>query len=331
MKPKISLIVLNWNGRSWLKNCFASIYQQDFKNFEVILVDNNSTDNSVNYTKRCWPKVKILALEKNLGYVGANNLAAQKAQGEYLLFLNNDTKIQSGFLKSLSEKSQTEKILTPRAFGYQGEKVFPENKPYLGLDRFGYPIFSSSPFYADGSALFIAKKSFNKLGGFDKDYFIFQEDVDLCWRAWLFGFRIFPVPKAKIYHAAGGTLEGSKIKIGQRHQTSTFRRFLTEKNALSNLLKNYGFLSLIRFLPIFLLIGWGEALLYCLSGQPTTSLAIIKAHWWNFINLKKTLKKRTHIQNTRTISEKEMLKFFSRGSGKWSTFKKIGIPKVEKP
>jgi hypothetical protein len=199
----------------------------------------------------------------------------------------------------------------------------------LGLDHFGYPIFSPSPFYADGSALFIAKKVFNKLGGFDEDYFIFQEDVDLCWRAWLFGFRIFPVPKAKIYHAAGGTLEGSKIKPDQRHQTSTFRRFLTEKNALSNLLKNYGFFSLIRFLPIFLMIGWGEALLYCLTGQFRAAEAIIKAHWWNLANFKKTLKKRANIQKNRTISEKEMLKFFSRGSGKWSTFKKIGIPNVK--
>ncbi|MGI6278825.1 MAG: glycosyltransferase family 2 protein [Patescibacteria group bacterium] len=330
MKPKISLIVLNWNGQPWLKNCFTSIYQQDFKKFEVILADNNSTDNSIKYTKKYWPKVRIVSFKNNLGYVGANNLAAQKAQGKYLLFLNNDTKIQPNFLRSLSKEASSNKILTPQAFDYQGEKVFPKDKPFLGLGRFGYPVFSLHPFYADGSALFIAKQAFNNLGGFDEDYFIFHEDIDLCWRAQLVGFKITPVPEAKIYHAAGGTLEGSKIKTGQRHRTSTLRRFLTEKNALSNLLKNYGLISLILFLPIFLIIGWGEAFLYLLSGQPTASLAIIRAHWWNLTNLKKTLKKRARIQKTRRVDEKEMLKFFSKGSGKWSTFKKIGIPKVKK-
>jgi len=330
-KPNISIIILNWNGQKWLKACFTSIYQQTKKNFEIILADNHSTDNSIEYTKENWPQVKIIKFSKNLGFAKGNNLAAKKARGEFLLFLNNDTKIEENFLEQLLLALSKEKadILVPQAFGYKKERVFPPKKPYLGLDHYGYPIFALHPFYADGSALFVRKALFNKLGGFDEDYFMFQEDIDLSWRARLLGAKIKPAPQAKVYHYGGGTAIGSKINPQKRHQTSTFRRFLTEKNALSNLLKNYGLISLIRFLPIFLLIGWGEAFLYLLSGQPAASLAIIKAHWWNLINLKKTLQKRALIQKSRRITEKEMLKFFSKGSGKWSTFKKIGIPNVK--
>lgn len=330
IKPTISIIILNWNGEKWLENCFVSIYQQTKKNFEIILADNHSTDNSIEYTKKNWPKIRIIRFSKNHGFAKGNNLAAQKARGDFLLFLNNDTKIEKNFLgQLLFILSQEEAdILVPQAFGYQKERVFPSKKPYLGLDHYSYPIFASQPFYADGSALFIRKTLFDRLGGFDESYFMFQEDIDLAWRARLLGAKIKPVPQAKVYHYGGGTAIGSKINPQKRHQTSTFRRFLTEKNALSNLLKNYSLTSLIRFLPIFLLMGWGEALLYFLSGQPNASLAIVRAHWWNLVNLKKTLKKRALIQKTRKVSEREMLKFFSKGSGKWSTFKKIGIPNV---
>ncbi len=329
-KPNISIIILNWNGQKWLKACFASIYKQTKKNFEIILADNHSTDNSIEYTKENWPKIKIIKFSKNLGFAKGNNLAAKKARGEFLLFLNNDTKIEKNFLEKLLLAFSKNKadILVPQAFGYQKERVFPQNKPYLGLDHYSYPIFASCPFYADGSALFIRKALFDKLGGFDENYFMFQEDVDLSWRARLLGAKIKPAPQARVYHYGGGTAIGSRINPQKRHQTSTLRRFLTEKNALSNFLKNYGLISLIRFLPIFLIIGWGEAFLYLLSSQPSASLAIIRAHWWNLTNLKKTLKKRANIQKTRRVDEKEMLKFFSKGSGKWSTFKKIGIPNV---
>lgn len=326
--PIVSIVILNWNGKSWLKECFFSIYKQDFKDFEVILADNNSSDGSIEYTKRNCPKVKILKLSKNFGYTGANNRAAKIARGEFLLFLNNDTKIQKYFLRELYIAAQKEKtaILAPRILNYFGEEIFPKDKKYLGMDKYGYPMLSKHPFYADGAALFIKKDIFEKLGGFDEDYFIFQEDVDLSWRARLLGYDIIPIESVRIFHSCGGTVTGSKRDRG-RHKTSTFRRYLTEKNSLSNLFKNYEWRNVFISVPIFLLLGWGEAFLYFLTGQFSGGIAILRAHLWNFVNIKRTLVKRKKIQKSRKVSDKQIMKYMLRGSGKWKTFRTIGIPK----
>ena len=329
--PAISIIVLNWNGKSWLKECFFSIYRQDFKDFEVILADNNSSDGSTEYTKKNWPKVKILKLSKNFGYTGANNRASKIAQGEFLLFLNNDTKIQKHFLRELYTAAQKEKtaILTPKILDdYYSKKIFPKDKKYLGMGKYGYPILSKYPFYAEGAALFIKKSVFEELDGFDKDYFIFQEDVDLSWRARLLGYKIIPIESARVFHSCGGTVIGSKRNKG-RHKTSTFRRYHTEKNALSNLLKNYEPKNIAYTVPVFLLLGWGEVFLYFITGQFKASFAILKAHFWNFTNIKKTFAKRKKIQKNRKISDKQIMKYMSRGSGKWEALKTISIPKLD--
>ncbi|MDD5552197.1 MAG: glycosyltransferase family 2 protein [Candidatus Pacebacteria bacterium] len=328
--PAVSIIVLNWNGKKWLKECFSSIYKQNFKDFEVILADNNSSDSSVEYTRKNWPKVKIIELSKNFGYAEGNNKAAKISQGEFLLFLNNDTKIQNNFLEKLYRSAQKEKdaILTPTMLGYNGEKIFPEDKKYLGIDRFGYPLLAKKPFYADGAALFIKKTIFKELYGFDKDYFMFQEDIDLSWRARLLGYNIIPVLSAEVYHFCGGTAGGSRKNEG-RHKTSTFRRYHTEKNSLSNLLKNYEYHNILISVPIFLLLGWGEAFLYFLTGQFSASIAILKAHFWNLVNIKKTFAKRKKIQTARKINDKQIMKHMSKGSGKWEVLKKIGIPNVQ--
>lgn len=329
-KIEVSIIILNWNGKHWLKECLCSVYKQGFKNFEVILADNNSNDGSVRYVKQNWPRVKILSLAKNFGYTGANNRAAKIAQGKYLLFLNNDTKISPNFLMEIYRytKERDAVLLTPRVFDYDGSEIFPKGKKYLGIDRYGYPGPSKCPFYADGAAFFIKKLIFDRLGGFDDDYFIFQEDVDLSWRVRLLGYEVIPIESAKVFHSCGGTVIGAKKRKG-RHKTSIFRRYLTERNALSNLLKNYKGKSLIWSVPIFLLLGWGEAFLYFLTGRFSGAIAILKAHSWNFINIRKTLSKRKKIQKTRKISDKQIIKSMLKGSMKWKAFKTVGIPKFE--
>ncbi len=327
--PFISIVVLNWNGKSWLEKCFSSIYKQSFKNFEIILADNNSSDDSLEYTKKNWPKIRILELSKNFGYTGANNRAAKTARGNFLLFLNNDTKMPNNFLEELYRSAQKEEkaILTPMMFGYNGETLFPKDKNWLSLDRYGYPLLAKKPFYADGAALFIKKTTFNEIGGFDEDYFIFQEDVDLSWRARLYGYEVIPVAGAKIFHSCGGTVTGSKRTKG-RHKTSIFRRYLTEKNSLSNLLKNYEWHNVFISVPVFLILGWGEAFLYLLTGQFSGTFAIIKAHFWNLTHIKKIMVKRKKIQKNRKVGDKEIMKHMVKGCGKWEVFKTLGIPKV---
>ena len=212
--------------------------------------------------------------------------------------------------------------------GYNGEEIFPKDKKYLGMDKYGYPRLSKEPFYVDGAACFIKKLVFEKLDGFDEDYFIFQEDVDLSWRARILGFSVVPVRSAKVFHSCGGTVLGSKRNKG-KHKTSVFRRYLTERNSLSNLLKNYEWHNVFISVPVFLLLGWGEAFLYFFTRQFSAATAILKAHFWNLVNIRKVMAKRKKIQRTRKVSDKQIMKNMLGGSGKVEVLKKIGVPKFE--
>ena len=99
-KPKVTVIIVNYNGKRWLGDCLKSLFEQSFKNFEVILVDNNSTDDSVLFTKKYFQKVKIVQLNSNTGFAGGNNAGYKEAKGEFILFVNNDTKVEKRYLEN---------------------------------------------------------------------------------------------------------------------------------------------------------------------------------------------------------------------------------------
>ena len=181
--PLVSIIVVNWNGQKWLKSCFQSIEKQTYKNTEIILIDNASTDNSINYTKN-HSFIKIIQNEHNLGYSGANNKAAKAAKGQLLFFLNNDTKLECDCIEKLVnaiQKDENVGAYAPKIMDYEGKTRISLG---VGCDIFGYPhsYTGDNLFYADGAALFIKKDIFDEIGGFDERYFIFYEDVDLSWR-----------------------------------------------------------------------------------------------------------------------------------------------------
>lgn len=326
-KPQISIIVLNWNGKKWLGACFQSISKQTFTDFETILIDNNSDDGSVEYTRKNWPQIQVVGNKKNLGYALANNIGAKKARGKYLFFLNNDTKLEHQTLEQLFTAAQThpEKgIFFPKIKGYEGQELFPRSLPYLGIDHFSYPGPSRIPFYADGAALFIPKKIFEEVGEFDEKYFIFQEDIDLSWRTQILGYEIIPVHQAIVYHQSGGNIQGGAIKQKGKHQSSIFRRFHTEKNSLRNIIKNYQTINCLKIVPIHIILALGESLVYLLSGRFKASLAILKAIYWNINNFKDTLKKRRVIQRQRIIKDRAIIPRMLKGSMKWQAYKNIG-------
>ena len=105
--PLVSLIIVNWNGKKWLRNCLDSVYSQNYKNFEVIFVDNASTDDSVDFVKDNYPETKIIQNEDNYGFAKGNNIATRIAKGKYLFFLNNDTKVGKNFLTELVKSNSS--------------------------------------------------------------------------------------------------------------------------------------------------------------------------------------------------------------------------------
>ena len=195
-KPLVSIIIVNYNGLELLKKCLMSLSKIQFTNYEVILVDNNSSDNSVNYVTKNFPQIILVKLDENKGFAEPNNIGTKIAKGDYFLFLNNDTIVEPNFVSELVKTALKDSkigILQSLLLKPGGEIdssgdfidetgiVFNSKKP-ISNDR---EIFS-----ARGACMMVQRSLFEKLGGFDEKFYFSFEDVDLGWRERIFGYKI---------------------------------------------------------------------------------------------------------------------------------------------
>jgi len=324
MQSKVSIITVNYNGKKFLKNFFDSIKNLKYQNLEIIFVDNASNDESVEYVKKNFQKVIIVENKENLGFAVANIKAAKGAKGKYLFFLNNDTEIDSNAISELvkrMEENQKIGICGCKIMSYDKERHFHTG---IGVDIFGYPIVWSKVFYIEGSALMIRKKLFEELGGFDLQYFMFHEDIDLAWRAQLLGYEVKAFPEAVVYHVGGGVASG-EIHKG-RYRSSYLRRYYSERNNIRTLLKNYQTLTLLFIIHFYFFVNLIEILIYLVMFKFKVVYLYLKAYIWNLVNLGNTFKERTKIQKSRVISDKQLMKKMYFGSGKLFAFRIVGIP-----
>jgi len=211
--PLVSIIIVNYNGKKYLEKCLDSLKKITHSNTEIILVDNNSTDDSIEFVKNEYPNVIIIKLDKNYGFAEPNNIGAKNSQGEYLLFLNNDTEATPNFITELL--SNTEKdpkiaicqslLLKPNGdIDSAGDFVTEQGRAYSSknLQNKPTPILS-----ARGAAMIIKKDKFNELGGFDSDYVLSFEDVEIGWKAWILGYQVKVIPSSIVYHHGGSTIK----------------------------------------------------------------------------------------------------------------------------
>jgi len=231
----VSIIIINYNGKLHLEKCLKSLMQVDYKNYEIILVDNNSSDDSINFVKKFYPSVNIIQLEKNYGFAEPNNIGAKKATGEFLLFLNNDTVVKPNFISELVKVINTDsKIAICQSFLLKPNGEIDSSGDFV--DTLGRAYSSRKKFSevreilsARGAAMLIRKESFFDLGKFDKNFFASFEDVDMGWRAWLWGYRVVLVPSSVVYHTGGQTIKNISDEI----------RFHGIKNSLMLRLVNF--------------------------------------------------------------------------------------------
>lgn len=325
---KVSIIILNYNGLPWLQKCIPTIRKQTYKLIEIVVTDNNSTDGSREWLQKNHPDIIICANKDNYGYAKANNLGAQKATGEYLFFLNNDTELRPQTIENLVKSWKPNAVVTGRQLrSWEKED---EGSSGAGMDIFGYPYVDDDPkktrvFYPDGAMIFVAKADFEAIGGFDDELFIFQEDIDFGWRAQMMGYTITSCWDGKLIHYGGATVTGTII--AGTYESSYFRRYLNEKNILRNILKNYEPLRIVWILPILISIHAVEIVaLFCL-GQRKAASCYIKAYIWNIRNLKNTLTYRKNVQQKRKISDKVLMKRMYWRYSKLRSFMKLGLPK----
>ena len=317
--PKVSIIVLNWNGKQFLKNCLDSLRKLTYKSVEIIIVDNNSTDGSQEFIKKYYPKFILVENKKNYGFARGNNIGFHKSKGKYVLFLNNDTVVSPSFLESLVddlEKDSKIGCIQPQIRLTSEKDRLDQMGSYISfvgfLYHYGYRKKYSEKTYgkrreifsAKGACIMFSSKLLKKIGLFDEDFFIFFEETDLCFRVWLSGYRVVYEPKSTIYHVVGGdTTASDKYKYERRI-------YLIFRNTNCSYLKNFGTQNLLTVYPIFLGVQFCIFMLFLIKLRFDLLRAIIRAYWWNIVNLRNTLKKRKHVQHDiRKVSDRYLDQF----------------------
>jgi GT2 family glycosyltransferase len=318
--PFISIIVLNFNGESFLKECFESLSKLEYPHdrFEVIMGDNASTDNSVAYTRKYYPWIRVIEFEYNYGFCKSNNKCAKQAQGLYLVFLNNDTYVDKNWLKELvagvlaepGTLSCASKILFPHLkkgtiINAAGGVIFPSGCGlYEGWMADDAPDFNIKKYtgFGCGAGVLIQKDFFLQTGGFDEYYFYSGEEMDLGFRAWLSGYKVFYNPLAVMYHYMGKTgFRGKGV-------TPTIE-FLVVRNNLYFILKNFEWYMAIEGFLLFelkALLKIGYALVQ--RNFPICK-SIVKAHLHILKDIRKIRKSRLRVQKLRKVSDRNLRKF----------------------
>jgi hypothetical protein len=247
---KISIIILNWNGKNDTLECLQSVQEIDYPNFDVIVVDNGSKDDSVRAVRARFPKVAVCETGKNLGYAGGNNVGMRYALengAEYILLLNNDTVVDSGVLKGFMQASE----LIPQG-GIFAAKIYYYAEPtklwYAGIkrndQRFCFEHIGDGLYddelsfnaiaetdYACGCCLFIPAKIVRTIGLLDEAFFLVFEETDWCYRARQNGHKCYLIPQAKVWHKVSASFGGDESPLFNYFMTRN--RLLWAKKHLS--------------------------------------------------------------------------------------------------
>lgn len=315
-QPKVVIIVVNWNGKLFLKDCLSSLKQLTYSNYEVVVVDNASTDDSQTYVRKNYPWVKLIVSDENLGYVGGNNLGIAKTESDYIFILNNDVEVKKDFLTILVNRLQTNhKIgcVQPKLIEFRQRNLldsaghFLTDTPFLyhygRLKEESSPIYNRSyPIYsAKGAAMLIPRSALRKIGGaFDPDFFIYFEETDLCHRLWLAGYEVIYEPKAVIYHVVAGDTS--------REFSSDKTLYLSLRNRICSFIKCYEPVNLFIRLIVLFIAYLSLTLIHTVSLKFNLVGAILRAVGWNLRYLPRTLKKRRLVQQTRQATDAQIFK-----------------------
>jgi len=306
-KPLVSIIIVNWNGGEVFQKCLESLSEIDYRNTELIVVDNGSTDGSEKLAK----KAKIIKNKKNLGFAPANNQGFKISKGEYVLLLNNDTVVNKDFLSKLIERMEQDEtigVLQPKIFMMRKKGRLDNAGSFFTrigfLEHWGFDKKDGKEFQeereifsAKGACMLIRREVIEKVGLFDADFGSYFEESDFCWRVWMNGWRILFYPKAKIHHKIGYTIR----RLNVREMNYDYYR-----NRISSLIKNLTTKNLIYILPVHIIISVGISFMFFIKLKYKNALMILKAIAWNLLNIEKTLKKRATIQSQRAVSDDEI-------------------------
>lgn len=310
---KVSVIVITYNGKKHLKECLSSLENQHYKDYDVYLVDNG-TDGSDLYVKELFPYVKVIKNNENYGFAKGYNEASKLLDAEYIAFLNDDTKVHPNWLGALVKEIESDKEIfavgskilyysNSNIINFAGSKITilgvwaDDGRGNKDDSKYNEKKYVGA---VSGCSMLVRKNIFENLGGFDESYFAYVEDLDLCWRAWICGFKVVYVPESIVFHKEGESF-GKGI--------NPVKLYYMQKNRLSTVIKNLGKSNLIfKFIPIFFIYEIITVCIY-IKNREIDNLRSIITGTIDVIKLRKELLlKREKIQNRRIINDGNLYK-----------------------
>ena len=327
--PLVSVLVLNKNGRKLLEICIPSILKQSYENIEIIVIDNGSNDDSIEYLKDKFTQVIIIENKQDIGFSAANNIGIKQSSGEYIFILNNDTEMDTHCISRLVNVANDEKyskvgMFSPKILSYFDRNVF-DNVGHLiykdGLNRGRGKLEKDIHQYdkieeicfPSGCAAFYRKKVLNEIGLLDEDFYYFGEDTDLGLRARMAGWISMYIPDSIVYHMYSATAGKYSPK----------KAFLVERNRLWVAIKIFPislllispYYSLKRYLyQIYGVLGKRGSAGKYIENYSAGSLffILLKAWYFGLSGAPKMLKKRKIIQKNKKVTNKEIYSWFIR-------------------
>ncbi len=325
LMPQVAVIVLNYNGMQFLEKCFNSLQESKYSNVELLMYDNFSNDDSVKFIKENYPQVKIIQSFINGGYSRAYNEAIKHTKAKYSVLLNNDVEVEPNWLEPLVEAAEADdKIaaLQPKLIWLLDRKRF----EYAGasggeMDKYGYPflrgrIFSTIEFdngqyddvkeifWASGAALFVRTEVFTQSIGLDETFVHHMEEIDMCWRFHLLGYKIKVIPTSVVAHYGGATIISDSFK----------KMYWNHRNAMFMLFKNLDHNDLVKILSIHILFDIATIFHSIFNLTFKRGIAVIYAYMWLFINFKLLIQKRNEVQHMRKESDGSAMKLLFQKS-----------------
>lgn len=331
MNPLISFIIVNYNGKKWLKRCLESIDKQTYprEKREIIIVDNASTDDSVKYIRQHFPTVKLITSPENLGFSGGNNLGVAQSQGKYVVLLNNDAVLDTGWLKAVLKQVEADQQVK----AVNGKTLLERDHQVLGIQNAGSIVFRTgfgrdrgavvegyeqtyeavtTPFYDHpqavtafcGVSVLIEKEAYQFVGGFDERFFMYYEDTDMSLQFRRLGWKILYEPSAITYHQHAAS----------SGENSAFFLYHVEKNRLALVWKHLSesrifqetvwfiaqfLVSVLRWLKHRLRHRWSEA-----QDWKQRSLWRGKALLWLTTTIPYLLQERSRIDRQSVVERK---------------------------
>ncbi len=307
MQPSVAVVILNWNGKALLARFLPSVIASQYSNLQIIVGDNASTDDSVEYVKNNFPTVNIIQNDQNYGYAGGYNHILSRVEADYFVLLNSDVEVPENWIQPVIDKMESDDQIAAAQpkIKWQTQKDQFEYAGAAGgfMDLHAFPfcrgrIFDTVEtdsgqydtdidiFWASGAAFFIKRKAWTEVKGLDADLFAHMEEIDLCWRLKNLGYRIIYCANAEVYHVGGGTLNAN----------NPYKTYLNFRNNLIIMQKNLPLSD--AYFRIFVrmwfdLAAWVQ---FLLKGKSEFSMAITKAHFHFLRDITHNAQKRTSKQ-----------------------------------